>query len=83
VWGDIREWSFTVSTEWLTAKEAAQHLRVKPRTILKWAKERRIPAHPLSGSKRVTWRFIKSELDAMLALPSAAGDGGLNATQQN
>jgi excisionase family DNA binding protein len=72
-----------VAIEWLTANEAAQHLKVKPRTVLKWAKERRIPAHPLSGSKRVTWRFLKSELDAMLTLPSAAGDGGLNAVQQN
>jgi excisionase family DNA binding protein len=61
--------------EWLTAREVAQHLRVKERTVLKWAKQGRIPAHPLSGSKRVTWRFLKSELDAMLALPSAAEQG--------
>jgi len=58
--------------EWLTAKEAAQHLRVKERTVLKWAKEGRIPGHPLSGSQRITWRFLKSELDGMLMLPSAA-----------
>ena len=58
---------------WLTANEAAQYLQVKPRTILKWAKEGRIPAHALSGCKRVTWRFLKSELDnAMLRSPSAA-----------
>jgi excisionase family DNA binding protein len=62
-------------TEWLTAKEAGQHLKVKTRTILKWAKEGRIPGHPLSGSRRVTWRFLRSELDAMLALPSAAEHG--------
>lgn len=61
--------------EWLTAEEAAQYLKVKPRTILKWAKEARIPAHPLSGSKRVTWRFLRSELDAMLSSPSAAENG--------
>lgn len=64
-----------METVWLTANEAAEHLRVKQRTVLKWAKEGRIPAHPLSGSKRVTWRFLKSELDAMLALPSAAEHG--------
>jgi excisionase family DNA binding protein len=58
--------------EWITATEAANYLRVKPRTVLKWAKEGRIPAHPLSGSKRVTWRFLKAELDAMLSVPSAA-----------
>jgi excisionase family DNA binding protein len=60
--------------EWLTPEEAARHLRVKPRTVLKWAKEGRIPAHSLSGLKRVTWRFLKSELDAMLNVPSAAED---------
>ena len=64
-------------TEWLTATEAALYLKVKPRTVLKWAKEGRIPAHALSGHKRVTWRFLKSELDdAMLKPPSAAGFGG-------
>ena len=62
---------------WLTATEASHYLKVKPRTILKWAKEGRIPAHALSGCKRVTWRFLKSELDSvMLAPPSAAGLGG-------
>ena len=61
-----------METDWLTASEAAQYLKVQPRTILKWAKEGRIPAHALSGSKRVTWRFLRSELDAMLAPPSAA-----------
>ena len=61
-----------MESQWLTATESARYLKVKPRTVLKWAKEGRIPAHPLSGSKRVTWRFLKSELDAMLALPSAA-----------
>jgi excisionase family DNA binding protein len=64
-----------VDSEWLTANEVAQYLKVKPRTILKWAKEHRIPAHQLSGSQRVTWRFLKAELDsAMLASPSAAED---------
>jgi excisionase family DNA binding protein len=65
-----------VESLWLTATEAAQYLKVKPRTILKWAKEGRIPAHKLSGCQRVTWRFLKSELDsAMLAPPSAAEHG--------
>lgn len=61
-----------MQTEWLTATEAAQYLKVKPRTVLAWAKQSRIPAHPLSGARRVTWRFLKAELDAMLTLPSAA-----------
>jgi excisionase family DNA binding protein len=66
---------------WLTANEAAAYLRVKHRTVLKWAKDGRIPAHPLPGFKRVTWRFLKSELDAMLAPPSAAEPGGFNAAE--
>ena len=69
-------------SEWLTAKEVAQYLKVRPRTVLKWAKEGRIPGHPLSGCKRVTWRFRKTELDDMLASPSAANLGGFN-EQQN
>jgi excisionase family DNA binding protein len=83
VWGDIRKWGSTVENQWLTAKEAALYLKVKPRTILKWAKEGRIPAHALSGTSRVTWRFLRSELDAaMLNPPSAAGLGG-SIEQQN
>lgn len=64
---------YHVDSEWLTATEAAQYLKVQPRTVLKWAKAGTIPAHALSGCKRVTWRFLKSELDGvMLGLPSGA-----------
>ncbi len=66
---------YAVETKWLTANEAAQYLKVKPRTILAWAKQGRIPGHSLSGAQRITWRFLKAELDAMLALPSAAERG--------
>lgn len=59
-------------TEWLTAKEAAAHLKVQPRTILQWAKDGKIPGHVLSGTKRCTWRFLRPELDAILSAPSAA-----------
>ena len=73
---------FEKRTAWLTANEAAEYLKVKPRTVLKWAKGGRIPAHALSGCKRVTWRFLKSELDsAMLASPSAAGSGRIHEQQ--
>lgn len=51
---------------WMTAREAAQYLRVSHRTILLWAKTKRIPAHKLSGAQRVTWRFLATELDAYL-----------------
>lgn len=75
-------WGFPMQSEWMTATEAAQYLKVKPRTVLAWAKQGRIPAHALSGSSRITWRFLKSELDAMLSPPSAAGLGG-SIEQQN
>lgn len=52
---------------WLTAKEAATHLRVAHRTVLLWAKTGRIPAHRLSGAQRVTWRFRADELDAFMS----------------
>lgn len=69
-------------TGWLTAKEAAAYLKVAHRTVLEWAKKGLIPAHKLSGSARITWRFRAEELDgAMMAAPSAAENGeSFNAT---
>ena len=52
--------------EWLTLKEAAAYLKVKPRTLAQWVKQNKVPGHKLSGTKRVVWRFLQSELDAML-----------------
>jgi Predicted site-specific integrase-resolvase len=59
------------SVEWLNSTEAAQHLKIKPRTLVLWAREGKIPSHRLSGNRRVTWRFLRHELDAMLN-PSSA-----------
>jgi excisionase family DNA binding protein len=59
------------SVEWLNTTEAAQHLRIKPRTLVVWAREGKVPGHRLSGKQRVTWRFLRQELDAMLE-PSSA-----------
>jgi len=61
----------TVMTVWLTAAEAAAHLKVRPRTLLLWVRQGRIPAHRLSGVRRCVWRFLRSELDAMLTSSSA------------
>jgi len=60
-----------VTTEWLTATEAAAHLKVKPRTLLLWVRQGKMPAYKLSGVKRCVWRFRRFELDAMLSGPSA------------
>lgn len=51
---------------WLTAKEAAQHLRVKPRTLLLWVRQGKVRAFVLSGTKRRVWRFRRADLDAAL-----------------
>jgi excisionase family DNA binding protein len=59
-------------SEWLTATEAASYLRIKPRTILLWARQGHIRGHILSGTRRVTWRFLRSDLDATLTEPSVA-----------
>lgn len=55
-----------VTEQWLDTKTAADHIRVKPRTLLSLVKRGLIPAHQLSGSQRVTWRFLASELDRAL-----------------
>jgi len=51
---------------WLTAQEAAGHLRIKPRTLLLWVRQGKIQGYSLSGVKRRVWRFRKSDLDAAL-----------------
>jgi len=66
-----------VQTEWLTATEAAQYLKVRPRTLLLWARQGKIPAHKLSGIQRCIYRFLRRELDRMLGLSSAEpAEGG-------
>ena len=39
--------------EWLTLKEAAAYLKVKPRTLAQWVNQKKIPGYKLSGTKRV------------------------------
>ena len=57
--------------EWLTAAEAAQYLKINPRTLTTWARAGKVPAHKLSGIQRSVWRFLRAELDAILC-PSSA-----------
>ena len=54
------------TTNWLTAAEAAQYLRVKARTLLLWARQGKVKAFALSGTSRKVWRFRKADLDAAL-----------------
>ena len=60
-----------METEWLTLYEAAAYLKIEPRTLGLWARQGKVPAHKLSGIRRCIWRFLKSELDAMLLSSSA------------
>jgi excisionase family DNA binding protein len=54
----------------MTATEAAEYLRVKPRSLLLWVREGKVPAYALSGTKRRVWRFRKEDLDnALLSRP--------------
>lgn len=55
---------------WLNASEAAQYLRVKPRTLLRWTSAGKVPGFALSGSVRRVWRFRREDLDARLAGPA-------------
>jgi excisionase family DNA binding protein len=59
-------------SEWLTASEAAEYLKVKERTILLWARQGKVKGHVLSGTRRCVWRFRHEDLDAMLTGPSVA-----------
>jgi excisionase family DNA binding protein len=60
-----------MESQWLTADEAAQYLKVKTRTLLLWARQGKTRGFQLSGHIRHVWRFRLSDLDAMLASSSA------------
>jgi len=51
---------------WLTATEAAEYLKVKPRSLLRWVRLGKIKGYTLSGTKRRVWRFRKEDLDSAL-----------------
>ena len=59
-------------TLWLTSREAASYLKVEARTILMWARQGKVKGYVLSGTRRQTWRFLHTDLDAMLTGPSVA-----------
>jgi excisionase family DNA binding protein len=60
------------NSAWLTAGEAAQYLKVEPRTLLLWARQGKVKAFALSGTRRHVWRFRHVDLDGMLTEPSVA-----------
>jgi excisionase family DNA binding protein len=62
-------------SEWLTAAEAAEHLKVKPRSLLLWVRQGKVQAYALTGTQRRVWRFRKEDLDAaLLSRPVVSSD---------
>jgi excisionase family DNA binding protein len=53
-------------SEWLTTDEAARYLKVKPRSLLLWVRQGKLPAYALSGTRRRVWRFRREDLDSTL-----------------
>jgi excisionase family DNA binding protein len=54
------------TSEWLTPEEAADHLKIKVRTLLLWVRQGKMKAFALSGTKRRIWRFRREDLDSAL-----------------
>jgi len=50
----------------LDSSEAAELLRVNPRTLTRWARENYVPAIPLGEGERRIWRFRASDLEAWM-----------------
>ena len=53
-------------SNWLSAAEAAAYLNFKVRTIHLWARQGKLKGHALSGTRRCVWRFLRSDLDAIV-----------------
>ena len=62
-----------MNAEWLTANEAANYLKVEPRTLLLWARQQKVKGFILSGTKRHVWRFRVADLDTALVGPDMLG----------
>ena len=58
-------------TEWLDSEQAAQLLQISPRTLLRWAREKKVPATPFGGPTRRIWRFRREDFRDMMPSPSA------------
>jgi excisionase family DNA binding protein len=63
------------TSKWMTAEEAASYLRIEKRTILFWTRRGKLKGYRLSGTKRYVWRFLSTDLDAMLKPPSVCPEG--------
>ena len=50
----------------LDTREAASYVGFHPKTVERMARMGEIPAHPVSGVRRKTWKYYPSELDPWL-----------------
>jgi len=50
----------------LNTREAAGYVGLHPKTVERIARMGEIPAHPVCGTRRKTWKYYPSELDAWL-----------------
>jgi hypothetical protein len=48
----------------INAKQASGLLHLSAKTLLRFARQGIVPAHPLTGKIRKQWRFLESELYA-------------------
>jgi len=48
----------------INAKQASELLHLSAKTLLRFARQGILPAHPLTGNTRRQWRFLESELYA-------------------
>jgi excisionase family DNA binding protein len=51
-----------MTNQLLDPQEAAEVLKMDSRTLVRWARNGYVPAHPLGGGKRKLWRFLEHEL---------------------
>ena len=57
--------SAAISIEhFINAKQASALLHLSAKTLLRFARQGIVPAHPLAGKTRRQWRFLESELYA-------------------
>jgi excisionase family DNA binding protein len=48
---------------YVDASEAARFLKIHPKTLMRLARARAVPAYSFNDGARRHWRFLKSELD--------------------
>jgi predicted DNA-binding transcriptional regulator AlpA len=57
--------SGSIATEpFINARQASGLLHLSAKTLLRFARQGIVPAHPLTGRTRRHWRFLESELYA-------------------